>query len=80
MPDPETLQLTESEQANFETLQRAIASGDAALLATRRKDNGEPAALVCAMNVTPTAIEAVPLAILSPDGESIYDTYEDPTK
>jgi hypothetical protein len=43
--------LAKGYKSNFQTLLRAAANGDLALLSAVRKADGKPVALVCAMNV-----------------------------
>lgn len=70
--------LTEGQRANFNTLLRAATSGDLALVSARRKRNGKPIAILCAMQRNEDGtISPVPLAKQF-DGNP-YDELMDPT-
>lgn len=75
MPTPP--RLTNGQRANFETLQRACAAGDLALVSARRKD-GIPVAIICAMMRNDDGtISPVPLAYQFTGNP--YEELEDPT-
>jgi hypothetical protein len=61
----ETMALAEGCRQNFDTIARAVANGDAALLECRLAATGEPVPVICAVNSLPNDdIEFVPLAML----------------
>lgn len=75
-PHPEALRVGDIK--NFETLQRACADGNLALLSARRKADGAKVALVCAMSrdgdqhiIGPLAVmvEGNPYELFEPPGE-----------
>lgn len=69
--------LMPGDKANFETLQRAAANGDLALLSSRDAITGEHRALVCAMQIEGDSYQVVPLAVM-PWGNP-YELFLDPT-
>lgn len=68
--------LTDAEKANFETLQRAFANGDAALVEGTDKATGERRAIICAAQRNGDDIMLVPLASLAWDDP--YDLWGGP--
>ena len=62
---------------NFETLKKACANGDLALVSAIRKADQKPIALICAMCTTDTGIMPVPLAVMV-EGNP-FELFEDPT-
>jgi hypothetical protein len=65
--------------SNFETLKKAVESGDLALLSAIRKSDQKPVALVCAMNRAENGDYCpVPIAVMC-EGNP-YEDFEDPTQ
>ena len=59
--------ISEVDKTNFETLARAMESGDAALVSCVRKSDGKPVAVICAMNRNEDdETDMIPLAVKSP--------------
>ena len=57
-------QLTKGQRENFNTLLRAVQQGDLALISARRKRDGKPVAILCAMQRNEDGtISPVPLAL-----------------
>lgn len=66
-------------KTNFETLQKAFANGDVALVETKRAGTGEKVVLLCAMRANEDeTITPVPLAEMVSGNP--YELYEDPTQ
>lgn len=63
-------------KANYRQLLHAFVNDKTALLVTTRKDNGEPAYLVCAVNVAGETEEYVPYAELIVNDP--FEVYEQP--
>lgn len=68
--------LTDAEKANFDTLRRAFANGDAALLEGADKATGTRRAIICAVQPEAGGILMVPLAALAWDDP--YDLWVPP--
>jgi hypothetical protein len=56
--------LRKGHKANFETLQRAIKSGDCALMECEDAETGEHLAVICAVQETDGEVEFIPIARL----------------
>lgn len=70
--------LTEGEQANFETLRKAFANDDVALVRSADMQTGERVALVCAVyRDDENLINMVPLGMLTP-GVNPYERFVGP--
>lgn len=70
--------LTQGQRANFETLQRACAAGDLALISARRID-GSPVAVLAAMQTNDDGtITPIPLAYQFAGNP--FEELEDPTQ
>lgn len=68
--------LRAGDKANFDTLVKALASGDAALVETTDNATGEYRALICAINKHGDEIEMIPLAVMVTGNP--YADYTDP--
>lgn len=72
--------IAEGHKAQFETLKQAFAHGDIALMECRRKDTGEVAPVICAVNISGRGktreYEFIPFAQLFNDNP--YDLLEPP--
>lgn len=74
-----TIPLTEGYRANFNTMLKAAAAGDLALVSAVRKSDQAPVALVCAMQVNDDeTITPVPFAVMC-EGNP-FEAFEDPTQ
>ena len=72
-------EIPEADRKNFETLLRAAAQGDLALVSAIRKVDGKQVALVCAMQANDDkTVTPVPFAVMV-EGNP-FDLFEDPTK
>jgi len=70
--------LAESYKKNFDTLQKAMHSGDVALVSAIEKASGEPRALLCAMQHNEDqTITPVPFAVMV--WGNPFEMFEDPT-
>lgn len=83
---PQTIEkppaLTEGQIANFETLKRAAAEGDLALVSARVRATGEPVAILAAVRFDGQAYQITPLALQFTESMAGGDPYEylaDPT-
>lgn len=71
--------LAKGHKANFETLSRAFANQDIALVSAIRKADQQPVALICAMQRNDDkTITTIPLAEMV--NGNPFELYEDPTK
>src|SRR5262245_55351904 len=76
-PDPIPPALLPGYKTNFETLQTAQENGHLCLVSAIRKSDGQPVALVCAMNWDGEFYRPVPLAVMV-EGNP-YELFFDPT-
>lgn len=68
--------LRDGDKTNFETLKRAAANGDLALVSATRKSDGAQVALVTAMSLVDGEYVMAPLAVMI-EGNP-YDDFEPP--
>lgn len=72
--------LREGDKHNFQTLLRAAANGDLALVESRRISNGEYVALLAAVFQEQPGGEVTIVPLGEMVGGDPYELYEDPTK